>query len=313
MSRIKFPNTFDKQRELLSLIRVKHIADGAGSVLISFFIQHKINLDDDFAAGNAAATHDSNKNFSVLLAEKYRQGRDVKLDSVFIAMRRAMQMLKVLYKSNVRKLSDWGVEVNNKSKIKYSAIFENKVKLFRAIKAKHDSFPLGTSPLADYFTYHNINMDDFSDDVTAAENFQKETKAARRKAEESTQQRNNLWMPVAKNIRDISGFLKSLFASNEKKLGDWGFVIDAPKRTAKDRLCKLKPGKKITISKIKIESTVTNLSTTDLHIYKGVNLSRDFLIVRAKEKEKLTKGFSKITVINISAIETARFTVKTYR
>jgi len=313
MARIKFPNTFEKQRELLSLIRAKHIVDGTNSVLISFLIQSKINLDADFTSGNAAETHNANQKFSMLLAEKYKQSRDVKFDSVFSHMRGAIQVLKFLYKPNVRKLGDWGAEVNNKSKIKYSSVFENKVKLFREIKLKHDSFPLGANPLAAYLSYHNINMNDFADHVTDAENFQKENKTARRKAEQATQERNKLWIPVTKNMRHISTFLKQLFTGNEKKLGEWGFVIDSPKRTAKERLCKLKAGKKITISKIKIESTVTNLSNADLYIYKGINLSRGFLIVRANEGAKLTKGFSRITVFNQSTIENARFSVTTYR
>ena len=156
-------------------------------------------------------------------------------------------------------------------------------------------------------------MNDFASAADAAEMFQRKNKAARRNSELVTQQRNNLWKPVAKHICHIADYLKKLFTNNEKKAGDWGFDVNKPRRVAKTRLSKLKPRAKKVITKIKIGSSVSNFSNADLHIYKGINLSRTFLPIRANETAKLTKGFSRITVVNQSAIETARFSVKTYR
>ncbi len=99
-----------------------------------------------------------------------------------------------------------------------------------------------------------------------------------------------------------------LFSNNPKALGNWGFVVDDSSQKPKLRTTKLKLGEQITIMSIKLGTTLTNIGKTDLHLYKGKTTSGNPLIIHTGEQAGMQKGFSTITVINPSMLETGAFT-----
>ena len=62
---------------------------------------------------------------------------------------------------------------------------------------------------------------------------------------------------------------------------------------------------------IHLGSTLTNTGKPDLHVYKGKTTTGTPSIIHAGEQLGMQKGFSTITVVNPSLVETAVFTAMT--
>lgn len=309
MSRLIFPEAFDDQRILLGLIRVKHIADGANSVLIPLLAQKNIDLDADFANGAIASTHDASQKFLMRNAENNTEMRNLKFDPVFSHTRDEVQFLKSFYKPNVHLLGEWGVSVDGKAKINYPPEFDKRVKIVRDIKTKHDTFPGNTSPLKPFLTQHNIDL--VADDAatTAAEVFETKQLADRNAAENETQLRNNIWNPIIQHLHDIGDYLMKLFKGESKQVGLWGFTVDDSPRAPKERTSTIKISSQITATGIVIGGTFTNIGTVVLHLYKGKTTTGTPQIIPPNEKLGMAKGYSVITVVNPSAVTNGKFKV----
>ncbi|MFH1004905.1 MAG: hypothetical protein V1781_05360 [Bacteroidota bacterium] len=305
MARIIHPENFDGQRELLRQIKIK--SDAGGSVILApLFAEKKINLLDDITNGTNASTHNAGMKLLHRQAENYVQIRDVKFAHVFLHARGEIQFLKSLFKPNVRQLGDWGVTVDDTSRISYTSEFDKQVKLVKAIKTKHESYSSGTSPLQSYLVEQSINLGADLVLTTDAETAEANSQKTRRDAEEEKQIRDNLWNPVDKHLRYIGDFLMKLFRGKEKKAGEYGFIIDDSPRAPKERISKIKPSSQITIKGIVIGSTLTNIGTTPIHIYKGTSTAGTPAIVPPNEMMGMIKGYSVITVINPSTLEMAK-------
>lgn len=308
MSRIIYPEIFSVQREGLRLIKLKHDADGASSVLIPFFTERGINLVTDTTAGNNANVHDVNQKLFYRQSENYVEQRNMLFEPVFSGTRAAIQYLKAFYSPNVRKLGDWGVSVTNHNKISYPVSFTDKVTLMGNIKAKHDSFPAGTSPLQSFLTAHSTDLNAVAAIVAAAVINEANQLSTRREAEEATQQRNNIWSPVVVHIHQTGEFLMKLFVGNQKRLGDWGFTVDDSPRPPKERISTVEPGGHITTRGIILGSTFTNTGTVELIVYKGSKVAGESTHVLPGEMMGITKGYSVITVVNTSSLKKGTFT-----
>ena len=309
MGRLIFPETFEQQRTLLKLVRNKHIADGANSVIAALLIEKEIDLDADDKAGSKAEKHDASQKLFMCNAENYVEMRDLKFNPVMERTRSQVQFMKSFYKPNVHKLGDWGITVDGTGKINYPPEFAKLVVIIRAIKTKHDSYSAGTSPLNPFLIQHNI---DLKADALAVDDAEKSEAAQldlRRDAELETQQKNNFWNPVVQHLRDIGDYLMKLYKGEQKKLGDHGYTVDDSPRKPKLRKSTVKPGAKITTVGIVLGSALTNIGETLLHIYKGKTTTGTPIVVNPTEKLGMTKGFSAITVVNPSTLITGKFTV----
>ena len=203
-------------------------------------------------------------------------------------------------------LGNWGITVNG-GIIAYPVDFSAQAALFINFKAANDAV-LPPNPLTPFITQHNINMNaDKAATITAQVNH-KDFVQATKDAEQSTENRNNLWNPVETHLHEIGDFLKKLYTDNEKKLGEWGFVVDHSTTKDKEAKTKLKLGDKIPIKGIVLGSTLKNLGTTDVHIYKGSTTTGNPIIIQAGESYGIAKGFSTITVCNPSELATAELT-----
>jgi len=309
MARLIFPEAFDQVRELQRLIRVKHVADAGASVLIPILTEKGINLDTDLNNMTDAAANDKAAKKFERESENHVQSRNLKFDVVMGHTRKEVQFLKAFYKPNVSTLGDWGVPVDNGNRIKYPPQFTERVKIVRAIKAKHDSYAGATSPLAPFLTEQSINLNTDADNTTIAEQKEVLHLDTDRDAEEQTQFRIGLTEVVITNLHFIADYLMKLYKGKEKKLGEWGFMIDDSPRAPKLQKVTVLPAETKTTTGITLGGTLTNTGTVSIKVYKGKTATGEFVTVAPNGKLGMIKGFSVITVVNTSTLDKATFTV----
>lgn len=111
------------------------------------------------------------------------------------------------------------------ARIKYPKDFLNQTELFKTMKAKHDEDP-ANSPITPFLTQMGIDLD--KDDTNTDKALENDTlyNKTYKKGEDYTQDRNNLFNPVLKNMKSELQFLKKLYVENTKELGQWGAQVD---------------------------------------------------------------------------------------
>ncbi len=309
MARLRIPETFAAQVTLLGLISAKHTADGAGSVLTAFLAQQAITLATDVTTGTSATTQEASRALLSRQAENYLQLRNIQFNPVMAHLRKEVQYLKSYYAPNFSTLGDWGVTVDAGGRINYPIDFVARTTLWTNFKAKHDSFTAPPSPLTVFLTQSGFSMTTDNTAVTSSITNNNSSISSRDQSENARETRDNLWNPVLHHITLIGNFLMGLFATNPQKAGLWGFVVDESKRKAKVQKTTLILGSQKTITGVVLGSTITNTGTIDIHLYKGKTTTGSPTIVHGGEQFGVPKGWSIITVVNPSALETAVFTV----
>lgn len=309
MARLIFPEAFDQVRELQRLIRAKHVADGGTSVLIPILTEKAINLDVDLNTMTDANGHNVLAKKFERESENHVQTRNLRFDVVMAHTRSEVQFLKAFYKPNVQALGDWGVPVDNGKKINYPPQFTELVKIVRAIKVKHESYAGATSPLTPFLTEQGININTDATNTTLAEADETSHLDSDRDAEEETQLRITLSNAVITNMHTIADYLMKLFKGKEKKLGEWGFMVDDSPKAPKLQKVTVLPSETKTTAGIVIGGTLTNTGTVSIKVYKGKTATGDFTTVAPNDKLGMIKGFSAITTVNTSTLVKATFTV----
>ena len=74
------------------------------------------------------------------------------------------------------------------------------------------------------------------------------------------------------------------------------------------RTTKLKLGEQITVNAVIIGSTLTNIGSGELHLYKGKSTTGNPVIIHAGEQFGIMKGYSVVTVVNPSTLTEGKFT-----
>jgi len=309
MSRIMYPEDYASQRKLFKDMLAKHTADGAASPIKPYLTQQGIVLATDDTAGTAADLREDARTLLSKQSENFRQLRDLKFSPVFKRLKGEVQFLKGFYKPNISVLGDWGITIDSGDRINYPPQFVAQHTVFTGFKAKHASFPVGTSPLEPYLVQHKINITNDQTDANAALASHHSFLQAAADAEDATQDRNNLWNPVMAHVRGIGDFLKKLFNDNAKQLGYWGYVIDESPRPPKERISKVLPAGQITTSGIVIGSTLKNIGEIELHVYRGKTTVGTPSIVSPGELLGMIKGYSVITVVDPSTLVAGKFKV----
>ncbi len=297
MARINYPELFLKLIELFKKIKAKHDADGAGSVLNPYLTEQGINLAADLVKVNSAK--DKNKLFENAEkdAEDYTQDRNKLFDSVFDNMTGGFQFLKKLYRGNPAELGHWGATVNGNA-IVYPPEFIKRVDLFTDYKAKHDTYPGDTSPLAPYLTVNDIDMDDDETDVATAEDEHKSAKQTEKDAEDLREERDNFFNPVMEHVRGMGQYLKGLYVKHSKHLGKWGYVIDDSPRDPKFRTVTINGGDTKIISQIKVGSQMENTGEAELQLYKGEDTTATPHNLAPEMRFTIKRGWGTTTVVN---------------
>ncbi len=309
MSRIIYPSSFEQQHALFLGIKDKHEADASNSVLKPFIFAQKFDLNNDGVAGTAAQAHEKSRLILTRQSQNFSELRDIKFNPVFDHVKDCLQFLKILLKPNYKALGDWGAPVDTNGKIAYPANFIERTNIFKTLKAKHDTYAQGESPLAIYLDQNNIDLSNDENQVNAALNFHNLFQTTAKAAENETEQRDLLWEPVNSHLHQIGEYLKKLSADNTKTLGLWGFTVDSSPRAPKERTSTIKPGEKMTTAGVVLGSTLTNIGKTDLHIYSGKSTVGNPVIIQPAQSFGILKGYSIITVSNPSTLEKGLFKV----
>ncbi len=311
MARIIYPEDFIGQQALTVAIKKKFDADGVSSPLIPLLAKNSIDLDDDatacIEAGKQEAARLSNKRQS----ENYIQLRDILFLPVLKNMKGEIQFLKAFAKPNYKDLGNWGVTVINTSKIVYPAEFAKLTKLFADIVTQNGNYILpAVSPLPPYLTKQNIDLTVDATNIALATDDDKKAKDSATASEEATQNRNKNQNPVNAHNKLMGDFMMKLCKGNEKELGEYGLTVYNNVKAPKDRTSTLKISSQITNRNVTIGGVLTNLGTADILVYKGSSTSGTSTLVHPGEMLGMTAGYSTITVVNSSALVSAKFKVK---
>lgn len=308
MSRLMLPEAFVQKVILFNSINKKHTADGATSVLGALLTQNGIDLSVDATAVGNAQTHEDSRLLLTKQSGNYHQLSVLKMKTVLEHIRGMVQFLKSFYKANFKAIGEWGATITDTGKIIYPTDVADQITLFTNIQKQHNSYLAGQSPLLAYLSQNNIDLPTDATAAAAAQDYYTKFQNAAKSAEEETQNRDALMDPVFEHVSAIGDFLKKLFNPNTN-VGDWGFVVDNSKKKPKLQTSNVKIGAKTGVNGVVIGSTMTNLGTGDLYVFKGKKITTVPIIVHAGEQLGMTKGFSFITVVNPSTLVPGKFKV----
>lgn len=309
MARIILPEDFLHQMLLLKNVKEKFDSIPLpANPLAAYLAQQGIDLAADDIARETALDFEKERREKSGKAENRTQQRDLKFDPVFAHLRDYYQFLKKFYKPNFMQISEWGAPITVSGRIAYPPEFSERLAIFKLLKEKYDSFmPPGTSPLDPYLNLYLLSIITQNMDVDDAADLHEAAKAFHGQAEDATQDRNNVWNPVMEHLRDIGGFLMSLYTNNPKELNEWGYVVDDSPRAPKQVVSKVKLGSAVTVGNCIIGGTFKNIGNVALLVYKGKTATGASVNVLPGETYGITKGFSTITVVNTSSTTTAVF------
>jgi len=97
--------------------------------------------------------------------------------------------------------------------------------LSKKIKEKHDSYPIGTSPIEAFMVQHGISLTNDETAISNADDSENKRSEKSKEATDLNQKRDLLWDPVFKRMRDEHQFLKKFYKPNFLEIGNWGAPI----------------------------------------------------------------------------------------
>jgi len=308
MARIVIPVEFLKQELLFKAVKEKY--DGLSPLanpLTAFLVQQGIDLNADSAAMTLAAAHHKAQKERSGSAENRTEQRNLKFGPVMAAMRGYYQFLKKLYAPVHSEVGLWGAPITTSGRIAYSSKFAQQLAIFRQLQTKYSSYtPAGSSPLDPYLTLHGQTMAANSTAADEANALHTEAKRLAGQAELATQMRNNASRPVVQHLRAIGGFLLSLYTTNPKEVGLWGFVIDDSPRAPKQMMSRVKLGDQRTVRVI-VGGSLANIGSVPLLVYRGKTTAGTAIAIEPGEVWEIRKGHSILTVRNPSTTTAGRF------
>ncbi len=307
MPHISYPTDFNGQTVLLLAIKEKVDEDGDDSPLVEMLSLKKIDLTED--AINCGKAIGNNNLFLVAKknSENLRQQRNNLMKPIMKHLRGAFQFLKILYTPNFKILGNWGGTITNSGRITYASGIVKRVDIFLKMKEQNDSYTESPSPLEPYLTQNSIDLSD--DAINSAKALQKETAFtnAKKKAEEYREKRDNDFVTPLADINQIGAYLMILFKDNTKALGEYGFDVVDTVKVVKERIIDLGIGQNRLAFRTKVGSTMSNLGTKDLNVYKGKLIAGIPTLLKAGNEFILTKGYSIFSVNNPSSTDSGRF------
>lgn len=306
MAHINYPTDFLGQTALLKTIIARVKKDGASSPLIAWLAQKGIDLIEDKAACAKAIAN----NTLFLAAEKnsqdLRQQRNTLIKPITKHLRGAFQYLKIEFSPNFKAVGYWGATIFSSGKIIYPKTMQGMVDLLMAMKKKNDSYTTSPSPLLPYLTKNNISLD--IDAINAAEALTIQTafSASVKNSESLREQRDNGWAKALHDTHLIGAFLKRLYSGETKKLGMYGYVVVSSKLATKKRIIKIIFGGIKLNKRIAVGDTIENMGDADVYLYRGKTIGGNPVLLKAGTKWIVAKGFSSISIQNLSSTITAK-------
>jgi len=307
MSRVIKTTNFTGQSSNFSVMYEKHTTDDKNSVLNHFLEENEIDLTADQLLEVSALLHERNRQHILDIQGKQQQLVVNYLSIPWKEMLGAAQYLKKYYKDNVRSLVEWSIPITAAGKIKYPTDEAKKLELVDGFWSYHGSLPVGTSPLDEFIAAGSIDVAKIIGNIASA----KTTFAALSQSiiteQQETGERDRIWAPVWEHTKSIGAFLMKMYVSNPKMVCNWGYnVVDASSKQSL-RTTKLIIGAKLSVNNVVPGSTLSNLGTGELHVYKGKTTTGTPIVVKAGEHLGMLKGFSMITVVNPSIEVAGKF------
>ena len=307
MSRITYPLRFTERTNLFKQLKAKHDADAATSVLIPFVTAESIDLiADDKATDFAIVAHNLSKQ-AEKDAEKFSSERDRMFEPVFDDHKRCVQFLKKLFTSNVHRLGDWGVTVNNESRIEYPSDFQQRTLAIKLFINMHNTFAPGTSPLQPFLDENVIdlvaNQTASNNALTAHADYMSRAAISEQQREE----RDTLFDPVMEHVRQCGAYLMHLFDTKPHKLGDWGFIIDNSPQATRIAKGEINPGQTKVLRNVAVESILANIGAVNLKIYKGIAPIGTPVILDPNQNFTVVRNYGTMTLVNESTTETGQY------
>ena len=313
MSRIIFQSNFTVASSNFKVMYDKHTLDGTKSVLNGFLLENEIDLTVDEVAYTSALLHEENRQHYLDITGSERQLVENNISVPWNAMLKGVQFLKLHYKDNVRNLVAWGIPISALGKIAYPTDEGGKLELVDTFWSYQGSLPVGKSPLDSFITINEIDVPKILTNIANAKTVFASLLLNIIAEQQETGERDRIWAPVWKNAKSIGGYLMKLYVLNTKMVCNWGFnVVDAGKKQSL-RTSNLILGSKIVIIGNVLGSTLSNLGTDDLHIYRGKTTIGTPIVLKAGGHLGIIKGFSNITVVNPSVIVAGKFSTMVRR
>lgn len=303
MARINYPSIFSGWVKLFKEVKVQVLALVTPNPIDNFLTEESINLTaDETDVNNAVIANDVFGVQEKLMEEKTEQANNL-FKTPWDDHQKCVQFLKKLYRSAVHKLGDWGVTIDAGNRVKYPADFAGRKKCVTDLIAKHNTFPVGTSPLQPFLDEDGITLaTNLADTNNAALAFAAQD-AAQSLKEQKREERDLLMEPVKKHLRGIGGVTVTWYASAPKKAGSIGFEIDDSPKGFMMKEVIIKEGSQKVVYDALVQSVVKNKSKVDLPIYKGKSASGTPLILPAGGSMLLPKGYSNFIIKNNSLDE----------
>ena len=113
-----------------------------------------------------------------------------------------------------------------------------------------------------------------------------------------SEKRDYLFDPVMNNIRSMGQYLKGLFVSNPKELGDWGYTVDDSPRAARKRSTTIAPDSIRLLKGIKRNCLLENTGTIDLRLHRGRKAGTEAVTLTPGNSHIITWGWGTLTVKN---------------
>lgn len=256
MARINYPGTILEWVELFKKVKAAVLALATPNSIAAYLTQSGISLvTDDTNIDAAKAAH-------LLAIQKESDGEKFteegnKLFGACKERHRGMaQNLKSIHREDVHQVGDWGIVVNNVSKLVYKTIPVEHAEEMRTLVTKHLTYTLPPSPLQGYINAKSINIAQHGTDITDALAAYANADAAHGAAETQNELCSNLINPVIEHLRGIGQAAMSMYDDRPQKAGDLGFTIDASKRPAVLRTITLDGGQELDLKKVDVGSFI---------------------------------------------------------
>jgi len=315
MSHINYSSEYILNSKLFKDIKAIHDADvlGGGSVLTVFLNEQGINLATDALNVTAAdAAHLKGGEFEKL-GEELSEKRDVLIDPAFKQHRILVQYLKGVKRGKVHELGQWGVTVDGEDRISYPSDFPGVKKCVEDFINKHNSLPVGTSPLEVYLGEHpEVDLVATLANVALAETHHDAFVQANKDKEAQFELRDNKFEPVYQHILGIGQHLMNTYPDTPHKLGRWGFNVDNAKAKEVQRVITVKQSAMKTIYNAVQGSKLVNKGNVPVNIYPGKTTDGTPFTLGAGETFTIKFRFGTFTVKNDSLTDSTDLSAITY-
>ncbi len=262
------------------------------------------NLADGFEADRITATNDARINYQICYSD---------LKNVEPHLRGMFNFIKVLNAPNYTQGKDWGADINANGKTTMPIDAHDLYLAFQICLAKHNSYPVGTSPLLPYLTEQGI---DLTADGIIWHNLEGHYQLFYIDQDNALTllvSRDNAFAPCLDVMVKCKEFLVILKSQNLRTLTEWGFIVNGAKPQETIQVSTILQGESKIINRIVVGSIFTNLSAGKVTITNGRVPNGKEVTIVAGGTFTIKKGYTSSLVTNVDNVAIAKVSSITKR